>query len=269
MLNNYLESFYAENHITFFKSVKLNAGLRFDNSSIYNQVLTPRIGLIFPNKRFTAKALYAEAFRAPKNWDYTYGNGNQNLVPERIKSLEISVLYQLGKNLNLDLTVYKNKLTNGLVKNTVLNVWENQSETNVIGLECGMVFEYSKLKIYGNYTYNDSKDEFGMPIPEIANHIGNFGLKISIFKKMKIETYCNYFGSRINNNVVSETGTSTIDDAFIINTALNFMNFKQFDFKLGINNILDAEYYHTSNLQVGRYRQSGRMMILQICYKMK
>ena len=44
----------------------------------------------------TLKLLYAEAFRAPKPWDLTYGAGNPGLGPEEMRSMDRHCIEKLG-----------------------------------------------------------------------------------------------------------------------------------------------------------------------------
>jgi len=48
------------------ESFSTTAGIRYDDSSTYGQTLNPRLGFVWsPEKRFTAKVFYGEAFLAP------------------------------------------------------------------------------------------------------------------------------------------------------------------------------------------------------------
>ena len=110
MDNNTLLSLYFQTQYKIYDSLNVYGGARFDHSSIYNDIITPRFGLVFNKAKFTIKLLYAEAYRAPKPWDFTFSLGNPDLKPEKMRSLEIAASYLVYRNTKVNLSVYKNKL---------------------------------------------------------------------------------------------------------------------------------------------------------------
>ena len=100
----------------FLKHFKLTAGVRYDYSTAYNEVFTPRVGMVFNKNKFTSKLLYAEAFRAPKPWDYTDGEGNPDLQPDKLRSFEVYSEYYLTNKLKAEISIYNNYLFNALKK---------------------------------------------------------------------------------------------------------------------------------------------------------
>src|SRR3989339_17567 len=266
ILNNTLGSIFFVGTYNLLKKLNFTAGIRYDYSSVYKSVLTPRFGIVSTFEKLTLKASYAEAFRAPKNWDYTYGNGNPELMPEKMQAVEISANYCFTKNLETDAAIFYNNLFNGLVRNNALNIWENQSKINVYGAEWSIRYSILNFRFSGNYSYTKSLDNKNNQIPEIAEHSFNAGALYWITKKIGGEIKCNYFGKRKNNVVISETGKNYVDPAFILNTSLIFQNIRNFDFAIGINNLLDQKYYHTSNTSVQRYRQPGKHFFIKMTF---
>jgi len=244
------------------------AGIRFDNSSVYNQVLTPRAGIIFNTKKMTLRALYSEAFRAPKQWDYTDGIGNTALKPENMKSLEFSGTYSFTKYFRAEISVYNNYLNNALTKNYTNDsyFWDNFGNLNTDGVEFAFNYGKKKLKFYGNYTYNYSSDENEQLIPEISIHTANLGATYSFFKYISINLRANYIGKRKNLKTITQTGNNFIEPAIIFHSTLSVLKYKNADIQLIVKNLLDTEYYHTSNLAPERYRQPQRTIMLKLGY---
>ena len=87
MLRNTLASVFLEPRLHLLPGLFITGGIRFDKSSIYDQVFTPRLGVSYQFDKHVARVSYAEAFRAPKPWDYLDGLGNPSLLPERMNSL--------------------------------------------------------------------------------------------------------------------------------------------------------------------------------------
>lgn len=272
MKRNTLYSFYGQFRYTPFQPVECYAGARFDNSSVYDRVLTPRAGLVFNRNRLTAKLLYTEAFRAPKPWDYTDGVGNTELESEEMRSLEWAAGYTLTPFVRLDASVYRNVLTNLFVKEPLPGGswrWINHGESNTTGFEWSLKYRKQTIQSTVNYSWNRSTDENGMRIPEISEHQFNLGLQYAFSSKLKCSIRGNYIGKRKNPTVIAATGSEFVDAAFIVHSTWTCALSSRFDIQLTVKNLFDAEYHHTSNLPPDRYRQPQRTLLLQAGYHMK
>ncbi len=268
MLYNFLGSYYVQGNWKISSSLSFVGGWRQDFSSYYGQVFTPRAGLILNQNHFTAKLIFDKAFRAPKPWDYTSGLGNPMLDPEKMQSIEFDFSYNSSKNFTLGTSFYMNKILDKLTKDVVLSNyrWVNQGELNTIGIEL-----YSTLKVKGcmidaNYTYNHSVNQNQDFIPEIAMHSANASITIPLMKEFHINLRTNYLGSRSNPTTIIATGNNQIDQALLLHGAITYLGLKNFDFQLKLNNILNTEYYHPSNLFDGRYRQPQRTVLFKTVY---
>jgi len=271
MQKNYLASCFIEPTIKMLHSLTLSGGLRFDQSSIYDQVITPRAGLCFNKNKLSSHFSYAEAFRAPKPWDYTDGIGNNNLQPERMKSLEASVTISPFKNLIASITCYRNKLTNAIVKDTVGNSyrWANSGEINTSGLEFNVSFSTPKIHTYANYTFTESLDESDVLVDEISKHIANAGITYSFDKYIKINLRGNYLGKRPNPQTISATGNNQIGPYLILNGAITYLLNEKIEMQIIGKNITNTEYYHTSNRTPERYRQPQQTFLFSVTYNLE
>jgi|WetSurMetagenome_2_1015567.scaffolds.fasta_scaffold01754_3 outer membrane receptor for ferrienterochelin and colicins len=268
ILNNYLVSYYAQFTYTLFKQLNIVGGIRHDFSSYYGQVLVPRIGLVFNENRFTAKVLYNRAFRSPKPWDYNYGTGNSSLKPEKMKSFELCLSYQLNKDLSFGGSLYLNTINDKLTKETgpTVDRWINKDILSTTGFELYGDYCVGNFDIYANYTYNDSHDQADMFIPEISMNTANAGCTYLFRQLFKINLRANYLGNRKNPGVIPATGNDKIGAALIFNGCVSFIGLKNCNLQLKMNNILNQEYYHPSNRFSGRYRQPQRNFTLNVVY---
>jgi outer membrane receptor protein involved in Fe transport len=265
MDTNYLASVYLQTQYKFAKSTELTLGLRYDNSSYYGTVSTPRVGLVYNKNKLTTKLLYMEAFRAPKPWDYTYEDGNPDLKPETMKSLEFATAYAFTDNFIANLSLYKN-----IMKGTFTREVRRQTngpDVKTDGFEVALEYRKGKIKPYLNYTYNSSIYENGEKIPEIGNHNANVGIIYAFTNKIKLNIRGNYLGRRKNVKTIAATRSDYIDAAFVVHSTLSFLNFKDFNFQIILKNLLDTEYYHTSNNPPDRYRQAQRSIMVKAGYK--
>lgn len=267
---NTLASVFLEPQLALNNKLFLSGGLRLDESSIYGQVLTPRFGISYNFRNQHFRLSYAEAFRAPKPWDYSDGLGNSSLLPEIMKSLEgaLSLNY---KKIGIDLIIYKNDLENAIVKQFINEnyKWINEGVISTVGLDVYLKYASPKFKSALYYTFNNTYNTDEVLIPEISKHTSNASMTYYIRNDLKLHLKANYIGKRKNPKHIASTNSDDIDPALIFNGALTFAEYHGFEFQLIVKNILNTEYYHTSNRDPDRYRQPQRTIMISIGYSQK
>ncbi len=270
MLNNRLASIFIEPKITFLKDLYLSGGLRYDNSTVYDDVVTPRIGLSYNVLSYILRITYAEAFRAPKPWDYNDGLGNPALKPERMRSFEVSVAGVLSENLRFSVAGYINRLKNAIIKEEYIDgyKWTNSGEANTEGIETWLRLRYGNFSANMSYTYTNSTDEKDRIIAEISRHTGSAGFTWHFNEQISINLSNMYLGKRENPKVIPTEGVKTLPAYFIWNGTFSVNDFYGVKFSLSVKNIFDTEYYHTSNRSPERYRQPQRTILFTAGYSL-
>ncbi len=268
VINNYLFSYYAQANYSLIGQISLNAGIRHDFSNYYGNVFIPRIGLVLNQNNFTAKVLFNKAFRAPKPWDYNFGTGNNGLMPEKMRSLEFCLTYRLKENFTFGGALFSNAIEDKLTKeiSDTINRWINKDILNTMGLELYGNYSTANLNIYANYSFNDSRDQNDIFIPEISKHTVNAGFTWSLSEMFRINLSANYFGERKNPAIIGSTDDNIIEDALVLNGCISFTGIKKFNLQIKLNNILNEKYYHPSNRFDGRYRQPQRTVLMIVSY---
>lgn len=274
MARDYLVSAYLQLQYTPVRVVDLTAGLHFDYSSVYSAVVAPRFGAVFQWQGLFAKALYGEAFRAPKPWDYTDGAGNSGLDPERMRSVEVSFGYLYRDVLRIETSVYWNRLYDVIAHQALTGAsgganwrWANSGRIDTIGVEAGVEGKAGPVRAFANYTYTRSRDEHGAVVPEIAEHGANVGLSCRFLRKIGASLWGEVLGPRPNPKVITATGSNRIDPAFVMNASVSFLDLHGFDFQIAAFNLLDTAYYHPSNRDPDRYRQPQRRLMAKASYR--
>jgi len=270
ILDNYLVSMFYEPQLKLFEKLYISGGIRFDQSSVYDQIVTPRAGIMYNLKKHTFRLSYSEAYRAPKPWDYSFGLGNSDLLPEEMHSVEGAYSFTT-KFFIVDIIGYKNNLKNAITKEYLPtgDRWTNKGEINTDGAELFLRFCHKKISSFVNYTYNYSYDEIGISIPEIAKHSANAGITYSFDKHFKINLRANYSGKKENPKEIESTNSIFIDPYLIFHGSISIVELNGFTVQFSIKNILNQEYYHTSNRMPDRYRQPQRTILLSVGYKFK
>ncbi len=262
---NHLTSIFLQTQYKFISAGEVTFGLRHDNSSIYGKVNTPRLGLVLSKDKLTTKLLYMKAFRAPKPWDYTYGIGNPDLEPESMRSLELAAIYVFSNNLKTDVTLFNTDIDDKFINQVEQVINGGRLKTN--GIETSLDFARGRFKANLNYTYLASKFENGDDVPEIAKNNANIGITYSLSNSLIMNLRGNYLGKRKSIKTISASGKDFVDASFIINSTFSFFNYKNFDFQIIVRNLLNTEYYHTSNRPPDRYRQPQRTILFKTGYR--
>jgi outer membrane cobalamin receptor len=267
-ITNRLLSVYTDVHYALTGQLSVIGGLRQDFSDYYGSVTTPRTGLVLNTSNLAAKLLYGEAFRAPKPWDYTFGLGNDGLEPERMRSLEISMTHSLSCGATVSASVYRNTVTDKLTqdRSPAGDRWVNKNKLTARGIELSADYRTGDLSAYANFTFADSYDQDGKPVPEISQQTANAGITYSCLQQVRVHVRANFLGERQNPGVIPSTGTATIGDVVVFHGCLSYLDLGGVDFQLRVNNIFNAEYYHPSNRFAGRYRQPQRTFALACSY---
>ena len=201
---------------------------------------------------------------------------NLDLKPEKVGSFNFNASYDLLKNVNLGLDLFRNDVSDiikpvPIDQNTVFNPFlivpkdkayaetnKNQGKQYTQGAELKLTYSLGKQDFNGidfgglsylSYSFIQGEDlansasEKNSPIGKIANHKINFGADLNLWKFT--------ISPRIRwaSNLVKSTSNSTYKDGtefpgyFLVNvnTRLNIIN--NLSAYLTVNNLLDTPYY--------------------------
>lgn len=219
MKNNFLASIFLETLFNPIENLAILGGLRFDNSSVYHQVLTPQFGACYNFHNQIIRIWYSKAFRAPKPCDYYDGLGNNDLQPEILKSFEIGLNLNFSNNFKLNIAGYSNNFENAFTKQVIGESyrWVNEGTINTTGFEVDFRYLSSNFRTDLNYTFTQSLDTDGEFVPEISKHTANACLTYYPFNFLAINLQAHYIGERENPKIITSTNSKTIDPYLIFN----------------------------------------------------
>ncbi len=233
-------------------TIDLTAGFRHDDYSESGSTTNPRAGIVWkfiPD--WDLKVLYGTAFRAPTFQElYNINNpailGNTDLDPEKIRTVEISVGYEMYEDYSGRITGFHNKL-----KDTVKLVptgvgtqlqYDNTKGEKVYGIELEMQKKFSvDTYVYGDYTwqYPDQREN-DIRIPDVPRHRGNVGFNAGITKYFNINTNLFVSGERprAKGDIRDPLDAYALVDLTLI--AKNF--YKNLEVRGMIKNLFDKDY---------------------------
>jgi outer membrane receptor protein involved in Fe transport len=217
----------------------------------------------------TVKLLYAEAFRAPRPWDYGDGLGNPDLDPEKMRSFELAGYYSAGRHLGISLAAYHNTVRGLLTRETIGSSWRwvNTGRIRTFGVEPSLQLQLGRLSAFVNYTFTHSRDAGGVEVPEIARHGANAGGRYAFGDHLGLALRARYLGERPNPDLIATTGTRRVGAAFLLDATLSLWRLDGFEVQLICKNVLNTRYFHTSNRPPDRYRQPQRTILVRVGYR--
>lgn len=164
--NNYV---YAQDEWHLARDWTLTAGIRNDNFSDFGSTTNPRLALLWDaSLDVTAKLMYGQAFRAP-SFNEQYGinpasDGNPDIKPERIKTLEAAVSWRARNSLKLNLNLYHYAMQDAIRAVTkpggVGAQYNNTGQLRGNGIEAEAVWDAGRnLRVTANLALQETIDE--------------------------------------------------------------------------------------------------------------
>jgi outer membrane receptor for ferrienterochelin and colicins len=147
-----------------FKGVLLNAGVRYDHTTLGGKT-SPRLALILsPTRTTTLKLIAGEAFRSPNEFELHY-NGlgyklNPALGPETLRSYEVVLEQFLGSSVSLSGSAFTYRIRNLISQETVeadLIQYQNADEIRSKGAEVALSAKWHRITVKGSYSFQDTR----------------------------------------------------------------------------------------------------------------
>lgn len=155
---------YVQDEWNFARDWTLTGGIRRDHYSDFGGTTNPRLALVWEARHdLTAKLMYGSAFRAPSFVEqYATGNpvamGNPSLMPEKIKTLEAAVTWQIRHDLQSSLSLFQHRITD--IINQLGNTYRNGGKQKGHGGELEVSWAAAdNLQLTGHYAYQKNTDE--------------------------------------------------------------------------------------------------------------
>ena len=278
-------AFYIQDTCYPVKNVGVTVGGRYDVDSEFGGVFNPRGAIVWEFiKNGNVKLLYGQAYRAPNCQEQFkttgFAIGNEELKPERIKTLELGLGYRF-KNFSSGVNFFYNKLDDVIYvesrsfgePNTYLNVGENIAQ----GFEIENKFFLDKtFWFFLNYSYTDSEDkrlllgnenvenEEITPHIDIAPHKLNLGFNVGFLDYFNVNTNLIYRSRRQRFDAVEDS----VGPYTLVNTTLTVKNLiKALTISASVFNVFDEEYYDQEPGLQYQPAQPGRSFVLKVSYE--
>jgi len=244
----------------FSKKLNLTAALRYDFSKQFDDVLNPRLALIFKaTKHLFAKIIYGTAFQAP-SFFYQYeqfSNAGAIMIPnalqdfrlqnQKIESIEFDLNYKKDRlflNFNVFYSLANNLIERRTYPTSVFNPFagrhtigfrnENNGEQTAYGLVLRTQWQLKdNIQFWGHYTFSNAsflygKDFVEKDLPRISQHKFFTGLTFQRIFKL-VDAFVSYKWVSDISPIASAT-TGKIAGHSILNTTVSVHAFRYFRF---------------------------------------
>ncbi|HDS15040.1 MAG TPA: TonB-dependent receptor [Proteobacteria bacterium] len=203
-------SVYAQDQWRLNAQLFLVAGLRFDHYQDFGSEVSPRLALVYqPRPWFRIKAAYGESFAAPSFrslYKQAQGGpflGNPELDAETGRCYELDFEFELGRDLDLSLALYRNEFedlireeTNRVTAGKIM--FANEDEVVTHGVEFGLVRRFSGFLEGGdlrfNLAYAHARDQDGEPLAGISRWLSLAALNFRLWPGLNLNLTCQYVG---------------------------------------------------------------------------
>lgn len=283
-------SLYAQYQHKLYNKLGITAGCRYDYNTRYKGNFNPRLALVYnPSEKFKLAALYNEAFLAPspyKSYEHygsfsadTDGSGNitglkssywhlpnNDLEPEKLKSVEINSTYFLNKNLSFSVCGFYNDISNLISDEKLLGesfqgipVDEvkrrvNKGTSDTYGGNACLNWLYSyasffNINYYLSYSYVDGTIDSADLYYSARNSIKT-GITLN-FKRLNISPRLIYRSRSYHKLLLTENGDRESSDPYYqLNLNFNYLLIDSDNYALKcfvkISNLLNKAYYNLS-----------------------
>jgi len=263
----------------FARDWELVAGIRYDNYSDFGNTFNPRIALVWQTRDdLTTKILYGTAFRPPSFTELyarnnPSNNGNEDLDPETIQTVEFVADYKPLSTLNLrmNLFYYEIKDLIELVQDPgqTTQTSQNSKDQKGQGFELeAMWLPVNNLVLKGNLAHQRSENSnTGEPIPDAPRWQAYMNAHWSFMPKWSLDAQ--YFWIAERKRAAGDL-RGEVKDNDIVNMTLRRTNIsRHWEAALAVRNIFDENVLEPGNTSIpGDYPMEERSFWAEVRFHM-
>ena len=265
-------SIYAQNEITIGDSTYLTLGLRHDRQSDMPGHWSPRLGLVHQNDSGGIfKFLYATAYSDPSVYQRFYSPpisavGNPDLVPERMRSIDLSWEQRLGFRTRLTSSLYFFKIQDLLGIDAATGVSANLPDVIGRGVELELQHRWqNSAALRVGYTLQQPSTS-SIYLENVARHSlrGNFS-----FPVFSTQWLAGLEGQLLSRRQTGDNG-NWVAGYGVANANLTYRpSGKNWDLALGVYNLFDHQYDDPVGLDTTLAGRRDRMIQIGRTFRLK
>jgi iron complex outermembrane receptor protein len=265
-------SVFAQQEIDFSERWKAYIGLRFDDSHVFDDSISPRIALVHQRSpRTVYKFVYGHPFRNPSVFEQYYRGpsiaASTGLHPETAHTFEGSVERKLTDELTFIANLYDYR-TRNLIQAAYLDAglqpFRNSVNVGARGVEFELTGKpWTRLEATGSLSLQQTANPDGSRLPNSPRQVAKLRMSTSLFReKLMLSASSQYLGARptLAGAVVRPVYLTDI-------TATTNHLTDQFEVQFGIRNLFDRAYDDPVALAVVRMQGDGRSAFVKLIWR--
>ncbi|MBU0675182.1 MAG: TonB-dependent receptor [Proteobacteria bacterium] len=267
----------AQDEWAFARSWELTAGLRYDHYSDFGDTVNPRAALVWETRYdLTTKLMYGRAFRPPSFTELyaqnnPANNGNQDLQPETIETVELAFDYQPTTNLRTILSIFAYEIDDliELIQDPGQTTTTAQNHKNQEGRGFELEVDWlvtETLSIRSNFAFQRSKDQAtGEIVPDAPEMQFYAGANWKFLPQWSLDGQYYWVGKR---HRASGDPRPEIKDNDLVNLILRRKNIaRHWECALAVRNLFDEDIREPSLSSIPNdYPMEGRAVWGEVRY---
>ncbi len=253
------------------KKLNVDVGGRLDDNRFretkgYGFMFNPRVAVVYYPKKFIFKAIYSEAFLDASDLNKfgttsTRLESDPGLPPEKVKNIELSGRYKIGKRSYVELAGYRANYTNSVgVAQVVYNginttQFQDIGRSLVYGLQgAAEAYILTNLSAFGNLTVTNPQSIYTsstgadstVRTGDIAYFSANAGVNMTYFRqRLNLNVRVNIVGAKPTGQgtSIATNPLTSIPGYELLNATLGYKINKGLLVQAGCNNIFNTLYY--------------------------
>jgi iron complex outermembrane receptor protein len=228
---------------------ELTAGIRYDDYSDFGSTINPRLALVWQTQHnLTTKLLYGSAFRAPSFGElFTSNNpvlqGNANLKPEKIDTLEVAFDYRPNFDWKILFNIYKYQATDLI--SPIDGVRQNALKQDGIGSELEAHWQINvNLKVKIGYAWQNAEDINDESIADAPQHSFDMMLQWQLLPDLSLHASSFWITDR---HRAATDSRPEMDNYNLMNLTLNYTGLENTTFTLAAKNVFNSNAREASN----------------------
>jgi len=234
----------------FAQNWQLTMGVRYDKYSDFGSTINPRVALLWEiNEKLSSKILYGQAFRAPsfleqKQQNSILFNGNPDLEPETIETIELAFDYRPISDLRFASNFYYYEIDDLIAAKDSAKTGpgvENTAGQMGYGTEFEWDWQFhQQWSLKGNYAWQYSRNkETKRRVSNMPEHQIYTAVAWKFLPQWQIQAQLNWLGHRVNGD---ESKTQKLKDYETVDVTLNSQRFFGFiDLSASVHNVFDSD----------------------------
>lgn len=251
-------------------------GMRYVSTGTGSKnILSPSLKVVYdPLAPVHVNLSYDHGYRSPSIWErrisinnILYSSGS--LHPEQIRSVNLSLDYELLKSVHFQISLYRQAVTNLIIQqqvnsSTLFELTNSQDEYQIDGAHLNMTFQpNSKLFLFLNGVYHritetTTQDKiFNYPTLNAKTGIG-----YQMNDRIDGIVHLNYIGKQVSDNP-----QNSINSFFLINFSLSIRLMQNASIQFAVNNVLNEKCYFLNYVDTYSFMLPGefpRALFIQL-----